>query len=115
MLKPNESKYILIEANSTGDYNVLDINQDNMVPVTITEEYLSKIKVAPIIITGNYKTINKSFTINEKLYINDFWGGYISMDSVINEELPKITKELSKIKDTIQQYEQTKNTQPKDC
>jgi hypothetical protein len=101
VLKPNESKYILIEANCTGDFKVLDIKQNNMEPVTITEEYLNKIKVAPIIITGKYKTINKSFTIDEKLYINDFWGGYISLDSVIDEELPKIRKELKEIKERL--------------
>lgn len=97
-LKPNESKYILIECAVLGDHQTFNSDTDQMEVVNNNKEYLDKLKNTTLSIEGSYCSIGTKYEIKESFCINDFDLNFMAFTTTVDDELPKITKAINGIK-----------------
>lgn len=97
-LKPDESKRVLIEHATEGCHEKFNPEKNQLEPVSLSEEYLNKIKSTPLELTGSYYSIGNRYYIEQSLIINDFNMGFIVFSTTLDDEMPKITKAIKDLK-----------------
>lgn len=97
-LMPNESKHVPIECGIVGLHQTLNPQTDQLESVTVTADYLAKLKKEELKIRGSYISIGKTFDISYNLRIDNFTNTpFALVETETNEELPKIRKALEKL------------------
>ncbi len=77
-IKAGESKRIFIELATEGEHNKMNFDKNQLEAVTLSVEYLDKIKRTPLKVTGSYCTIGNVYYIEQSLLINNSEMGFMA-------------------------------------
>lgn len=99
ILKPNESKIILIDSSAINSYHkVLNPKSGVWKPHFIDENYHEQLVKSSIIIKGNYNTVGLTKSVNEVFCINDFDLGFLKTETPTDQKLSEIAKAINELK-----------------